>query len=131
MAALHRQRAHEHTAHSGIPGDLAIGVARHDLAVTILLTGSDKSGNWSGWYKQAIPRAEDLYKEYLKDARSRRSSDEEVSQGERGPRRRRRGPRRDRIGGNAISKGLSVWLSWTLAADIATTSGSPAASDRT
>ncbi|MFB4305992.1 type II toxin-antitoxin system RelE/ParE family toxin [Actinomadura sp. GTD37] len=33
----------------------------------ILLTGGDKSGNWSGWYKQAIPRAEDLYEEYVKD----------------------------------------------------------------
>jgi len=33
----------------------------------IMLTGGDKSGNWSGWYKQAIPRAEDLYEEYLKE----------------------------------------------------------------
>lgn len=33
----------------------------------ILLTGCDKSGIWSGWYKQAIPHAEDLYEEYLKE----------------------------------------------------------------
>ncbi|EST39048.1 hypothetical protein N566_04130 [Streptomycetaceae bacterium MP113-05] len=33
----------------------------------ILLLGGDKSGNWSGWYKQAIPRAEELYAEYLKE----------------------------------------------------------------
>ncbi|SFQ26930.1 hypothetical protein SAMN04489713_125119 [Actinomadura madurae] len=45
--------------------------------------------------------------------------------------RQRRGPRRDRIAGNAINKGLNAWLSWTLAAETATTSGSPAASDRT
>ena len=33
----------------------------------ILLLGGDKSGNWSGWYKEAIPRAEELYEEYLKE----------------------------------------------------------------
>lgn len=33
----------------------------------ILLTGGDKSGDWSGWYKKAIPHAEDLYEEYLKE----------------------------------------------------------------
>ncbi|REE98406.1 type II toxin-antitoxin system RelE/ParE family toxin [Thermomonospora umbrina] len=33
----------------------------------ILLVGGDKSGDWSGWYKQAIPRAEELYAEYLKE----------------------------------------------------------------
>lgn len=33
----------------------------------ILLLGGDKSGNWKGWYKDAIPRAEDLYDEYLKE----------------------------------------------------------------
>ncbi|MCQ6553517.1 type II toxin-antitoxin system RelE/ParE family toxin [Streptomyces sp. C10-9-1] len=33
----------------------------------ILLLGGDKSGNWSGWYKRAIPRAEELYAEYLKE----------------------------------------------------------------
>nr|WP_232283862.1 type II toxin-antitoxin system RelE/ParE family toxin [Saccharomonospora cyanea] len=33
----------------------------------VLLTGGDKSGNWSGWYQRAIPLAEDLYEEYLKE----------------------------------------------------------------
>ncbi|WP_308211639.1 type II toxin-antitoxin system RelE/ParE family toxin [Actinoallomurus soli] len=33
----------------------------------IVLIGGDKSGNWSGWYRHAIPRAEDLYAEYLKE----------------------------------------------------------------
>ncbi|MEU9832307.1 type II toxin-antitoxin system RelE/ParE family toxin [Streptosporangium sp. NPDC048047] len=31
----------------------------------ILLLGGDKSGDWSGWYRQAIPLAEKLYGEYL------------------------------------------------------------------
>jgi hypothetical protein len=33
----------------------------------ILLTGDDKSGDWQGWYRRAIPRAEELYEEYLKE----------------------------------------------------------------
>ncbi|WP_219470810.1 type II toxin-antitoxin system RelE/ParE family toxin [Nonomuraea rhizosphaerae] len=31
----------------------------------ILLVGGDKSGDWSGWYRRVIPRAEELYEEYL------------------------------------------------------------------
>lgn len=33
----------------------------------ILLTGGDKSGAWQGWYRRAIPHAEELYEEYLKE----------------------------------------------------------------
>jgi len=33
----------------------------------ILLTGGDKSGDWQGWYQRAIPHAEQLYEEYLKE----------------------------------------------------------------
>lgn len=33
----------------------------------ILLVGGDKSGNWSGWYRTAIPVAEELYETYLKE----------------------------------------------------------------
>lgn len=33
----------------------------------ILLVGGDKSGDWSGWYREAIPRAEQLYVEYVKE----------------------------------------------------------------
>ena len=36
----------------------------------ILLVGGDKSGNWTGWYREAIPRAEDLYERYLKERRA-------------------------------------------------------------
>lgn len=31
----------------------------------ILLIGGDKSGDWSGWYRRAIPHAEELYAKYL------------------------------------------------------------------
>ena len=33
----------------------------------ILLTGGDKSADWQGWCRGAIPRAEELYEEYLKE----------------------------------------------------------------
>ncbi|HTR94356.1 MAG TPA: type II toxin-antitoxin system RelE/ParE family toxin [Trebonia sp.] len=33
----------------------------------ILLTGGDKSGDWQGWYRRAIPHAEELYAQYLKE----------------------------------------------------------------
>ncbi|MEU8148058.1 type II toxin-antitoxin system RelE/ParE family toxin [Nonomuraea sp. NPDC048901] len=36
----------------------------------ILLIGGDKSGDWSGWYHRAIPRAEVLYAEYLAERES-------------------------------------------------------------
>jgi len=36
----------------------------------ILLTGGDKSGDWQGWYRRAIPRAEELYEEYLKERKA-------------------------------------------------------------
>jgi hypothetical protein len=33
----------------------------------ILLTGGDKSGDWHGWYRRAIPHAEELCAEYLEE----------------------------------------------------------------
>jgi hypothetical protein len=36
----------------------------------ILLTGGDKSGDWQGLYRRAIPRAEELYEQYLKERKS-------------------------------------------------------------
>lgn len=33
----------------------------------ILLVAGDKSGNWTKWYKQNIPRAEEIYQQHLKD----------------------------------------------------------------
>ncbi|MFJ1458243.1 type II toxin-antitoxin system RelE/ParE family toxin [Nocardia sp. N2S4-5] len=36
----------------------------------VLLVAGDKAGNWSGWYRTAIGRAEQRYKKYL-DERER------------------------------------------------------------
>ncbi len=33
----------------------------------ILLVAGDKAGNWSNWYRLAIPQAEALYEAYLRD----------------------------------------------------------------
>lgn len=35
----------------------------------ILLIGGDKTGNWTGWYKEAIREAEELYEIYLEELR--------------------------------------------------------------
>jgi hypothetical protein len=35
----------------------------------ILLVAGDKSGQWSKWYRTAIPRAEQLYEDYLAERR--------------------------------------------------------------
>ena len=35
----------------------------------ILLVAGDKSGQWAKWYRTAIPRAEQLYDEYLTERR--------------------------------------------------------------
>jgi hypothetical protein len=37
----------------------------------ILLVGGDKSGNWTGWYRTAIPHAEELYEQYLKERQAK------------------------------------------------------------
>jgi hypothetical protein len=42
----------------------------------ILLIAGDKSGQWSRWYRDAIPQAEELYSEYLKD-REKEIADEQ------------------------------------------------------
>ena len=33
----------------------------------VLLVGGDKSGNWTAWYRMAIPEAERLYADYVKE----------------------------------------------------------------
>lgn len=33
----------------------------------VLLTAGDKSGRWTEWYRQAVPEAERLYEQYLKE----------------------------------------------------------------
>ena len=34
---------------------------------SILLFGGDKSGEWNDWYEWAVPLADDLYDEYLRE----------------------------------------------------------------
>lgn len=41
-----------------------------------ILVGGDKSGDWSGWYRRATPRAEELYVEYVKEREAEEGSDE-------------------------------------------------------
>lgn len=38
-------------------------------STAILLVGGDKTGHWKQWYAEAIPVAEALYDEYLKELR--------------------------------------------------------------
>ena len=35
----------------------------------VLLVAGDKSGRWEQWYREAIPMAEALYEQYLKEQR--------------------------------------------------------------
>ena len=42
----------------------------------ILLIAGDKSGQWRRWYRDAIPEAEELYAEYLKE-REKEIADEQ------------------------------------------------------
>jgi hypothetical protein len=35
----------------------------------ILLIGGDKTGRWRAWYDEMIPRADDLYDDYLRTLR--------------------------------------------------------------
>jgi hypothetical protein len=37
----------------------------------VLLLAGDKAGDWHGWYRTAIPRAEQLYEGHLKTMRQR------------------------------------------------------------
>jgi hypothetical protein len=34
---------------------------------SVLLVAGDKAGRWTEWYRQAIPRAEQLYETYVKE----------------------------------------------------------------
>ncbi|MFC5993810.1 type II toxin-antitoxin system RelE/ParE family toxin [Pseudonocardia hispaniensis] len=46
---------------------------------SVLLVAGDKAGRWTEWYRQAIPRAEQLYETYLKDAQLRSAGHEHRS----------------------------------------------------
>lgn len=48
-------------------GALRVLFAFNPHRQAILLLGGDKSGNWDAWYAWAIPRADELYTEHLRD----------------------------------------------------------------
>lgn len=50
-------------------GALRILFVFNPVRVAILLLGGNKSGQWSEWYKVAIPQAEGLYEEHLRELR--------------------------------------------------------------
>lgn len=50
-------------------GHLRILFAFDPRRAAILLLGGDKSGQWSSWYEQAIPQADKLYDEHLRELR--------------------------------------------------------------
>ncbi|HVA07431.1 MAG TPA: type II toxin-antitoxin system RelE/ParE family toxin [Acidimicrobiales bacterium] len=50
-------------------GALRILFAFDPLRRAVLLLGGDKYGNWTGWYQEAIPVADDLFDAYLQDLR--------------------------------------------------------------
>ena len=56
------------------PGTVRILFAFDPWRSSVLLVAGDKSGRWREWYRQAIPRAEQLYEMYLKE---RAAEDEE------------------------------------------------------
>ena len=47
----------------------SITASRIAWRAAILLVAGDKSGQWAKWYRTAIPRAEQLYDDYLAERR--------------------------------------------------------------
>lgn len=50
-------------------GTLRVMFAFDPRQEAILLLGGDKSGDWDAWYDEAIPAADTLYVEYLRELR--------------------------------------------------------------
>ena len=50
-------------------GTMRVLFAFDPLRNAVLLLGGDKRGRWNLWYKQAIPRADDLYDKHLNELR--------------------------------------------------------------
>jgi hypothetical protein len=63
-------------------GHLRILFAFDPRRAAILLLGGDKTGQWTSWYEQAIPQADELYDEHLRELNdegtSREPEDQEV-----------------------------------------------------
>jgi hypothetical protein len=54
---------------SGRRTEIRIQLAFDPWRSAVLLVAGDKSGQWDKWYRTAIPRAEQLYEDYLADRR--------------------------------------------------------------
>lgn len=50
-------------------GEIRILLVFDPWRSAILLVAGDKSGQWTRWYRTAIPRAEQLYEDYLAERR--------------------------------------------------------------
>jgi hypothetical protein len=50
-------------------GSLRVLFVFDPLRRAVLLLGGDKTGAWAEWYRSAIPEAERLYDEYLRELR--------------------------------------------------------------
>jgi hypothetical protein len=50
-------------------GTLRVLFAFDPRREAILLFGGDKAGDWSDWYERAVPEADRLYTEYLRELR--------------------------------------------------------------
>jgi hypothetical protein len=48
-------------------GTIRILFAFDPARQAVMLLGGDKSGQWASWYQHAIPRADDLFDEYLRE----------------------------------------------------------------
>lgn len=61
------------TGHS----EIRILLAFDPWRAAIRLVAGDKSGQWTKWYRMAIPRAERLYDEYLAERRKKEAEADE------------------------------------------------------
>lgn len=50
-------------------GTMRVLFAFNPLRSAVLLLGGDKRGRWNLWYRQAIPRADEIYDQHLNDLR--------------------------------------------------------------
>jgi len=58
-------------------GSIRILFAFDPRRVAILLIGGDKRDDWAGWYDVAVPRADDLYDEHLREQPKGRTDDDQ------------------------------------------------------
>ena len=56
-------------------GSIRILFAFDPRRVAILLIGGDKREDWDGWYEVAVPQADDLYDEHLRELQEEELSD--------------------------------------------------------